>query len=203
MGLCSMDMRHCFWLNRFLRKIYKYFTKIKHRKSGNCRISHMCLHFDWGLLVFRFDLSLMYSDAICCHLLFLTQLQTRASCLRKMQQCSLNQRRVSMVSNPEILLCPMAFVLMHWCTIDGSRMANSDKLKCQQWQRWASPLLTVSLRWGDRPSAEWFLIKCWHLTHTHAYCTQTRTSVTRGVASLKGSESGWRTSCGINGELVA
>lgn len=73
---------------------------------------------------------------------------------------------------------------MHWCAIDGNRMASSDKLKCQWWQRWASPLLAASLRWDDRPLAERLLIKCWHLTRAHIH-TPTRTSVTRGVAYWK------------------
>lgn len=84
--------------------------------------------------------------------------------------------------------CPMASLLIHWRTIDINSMASGDKLKCQQWQRWASPVPSASSGWGDGPSAERLVIKRWHqtriLTHTHTH-TLTRTLVTRHTARRK------------------
>lgn len=60
---------------------------------------------------------------------------------------SLNHRWPSILLKPEIRLCPMTFVLMHRCAIDGNRTASGNKLKCHPCQRWA-PLHSV-------PKAGW------------------------------------------------
>lgn len=92
----------------------------------------------------------------------------------------LQHRCLSILLKAEILLCPMTFVLMHSCTIDGNRTASSNKLKCQPWQRWASRPFTASPKWVDGPSVERFLIKRQHFSHT-----PTRTTVRRAAAYSK------------------
>lgn len=106
------------------------------------------------------------------------------------QQWSLNHKCPSILSNTEIPLFPMAFVLMHWCAIDGNSAGSSDKLKCQPCQRWGSPLLATSLRWGWQAISGTIPDKMLTLTHTNKDISD------GGSCIFKGNESSERTQGG-------